>query len=306
MTTKALELISKVKDFANLDVSTEDVFILRRLNDVQWALYNMNYHWKPLEGYPTCSTTSAVSYVAIPSTVSIIYDVRQTSSAPYATLRYVDPGRFHTVIPQPTAYTNQKPVYYTLWGGRIWLYPIPDATYTLTLFAYLKPVNMKVYQNSSATLATTSTISAATAAFASNSNVDTSMYFAYDADIRSDGTYPWSSISAVSSNSSLGISVYGGAGSSGAATCASPASFNEDFDLAMVYGTLLQSAVKFGEIKERLTFFQAEYDRQLSALIKTNAKQPSYKPVAREFDANGDQPFLGDYEAKFPFVKENL
>jgi hypothetical protein len=27
--------------------------------------------------------------------------------------------------------------------------------------------------------------------------------------------------------------------------------------------------------------------------------------VARDFEAN-ERPFLGDYEAKFPFIKENL
>jgi hypothetical protein len=294
-----------VKDFANIDTTTEDNFILRRLNDVQWSLYNMNYHWKVLEGYPTCSTVDAQAYVTVPSTVAMIYDIRQTSSAPYAKLTYVEPGRFNTILPQPTAYSEGKPVYYTWWGGRIWLYPIPDDAYTLTIFGYSKPVNMKVYQTSSATLATGSTISASAAEFANNANVDTNMHFAYDVDVRSDGTYPWSSISAVGSNSSLSISTYGGAGSSGAATCASVSSFSEDFDLVLVYGTLMQSAIKFGEIKDRLPFFQSEHDRQLAALIKTNAKVPDYRPVARDFESHREAS-LGDYEAKFPFIKENL
>ena len=248
----------------------------------------------------------AQAYVDVPSTVAMIYDIRQTSSSPYARLTYVEPSRFHTVIPQPTEYTEQKPVFYTWWGGRIWLYPIPDDAYTLTIFAYLKPTNMKVYTAASATLATGSAISASSAAFASNANVDTTMFFAYDADIRSDGTYPWSTISAVGSDSSLTISTYAGAGSSGSATCASSASYTEDFDLALVYGALLQSALKFSEITERIGFIQKEYEVQLKALALTNGKNPEYKPVARDFNMHGERSFLGDYEAKFPFIKENL
>src|SRR3972149_10407683 len=113
MASKAYELLSQIKDLCIVDGTTEDLKILKMMNLVQWDIYNTSHRWRPLEGYPTVDTTTSVSYVTAPSTLAMIYDVRQTSTSPYMKLEYVEARNFHELVPQPTAYATGSPSYYT-------------------------------------------------------------------------------------------------------------------------------------------------------------------------------------------------
>ena len=301
MASKAYELIAGIRDLLMIDGTGEDTKILRRLNDAQWKVYHANPNWRGLQGYPTTTTSDGVSYVAMPSTLHHIYDVRQTSTSPETQLKYVSPSEFHKIIPQPTTFAEGSPTYYSLWGERLWLYPIPDATYTLTIYGYLKPVSCKVYstgtsQHSSTTVTGTSTY------FSTNANVDTTMFYAYQADVRSDGTYPWSTISAVTNATAMTISAYsGGSGSAAIAYAASSAStFPEQFDwLLKVTAALMMS----GRLREQELFIKwllEEERKALASLIDSETYVPDFKPVLEDFRQVSELPSGNDY--MYPFI----
>lgn len=373
MATKAYELISQVKDICLVEGTTEDTKILRMMNLVQWDIYNTNFRWRGLEGYPTIYTTELLtldvapstawavgdtitgatsastcvivevlttktfnvkdrsaaftlgevlsngtytadqgtayptvasnSYATAPSTLAMIYDVRQTSDSPYAKLEYLNPINFHDAIPQPTAYAEGKPLYYTWWGGRLWFFPIPDATYTITIYGYLKPINMKLYTTGTSQHSGTAVTGTATY-FSNNANVDTNMFYAYQADVRSDGTYPWSAITTVTDNDTLVIATYGGSsgGSAVAYACSSPTSYPEDFDLLIVYGTCIMYGGRLREFDSKLMdWLQGQYTKTLGALADTQTAIPDYTPILEDFSVSAAG-YLGDSKYKYPFI----
>ena len=303
MSSKAYELLSQIKDICIVDGITEDLKILKMMNLVQWDIYNTSHRWRPLEGYPTVTTTDGTSYVVAPSTLAMIYDVTQTSTSPYYKLEFVQVQNFHELVPQPSQYAEGPPRFYTWWGGRFWLFPIPDATYTLTVYGYLKPVNMKLYATGTAAHSST-TVTGTSTYFSNNANVDTTMFYAYQGDVRSDGTYPWSSISAVTDNDTMTISTY--SGSSGSATVAyaasSASSFTEDFDLLLVYGTSIMYGGRLREFDSKLMeWLIGSYAKTLAALVDAQTTFPDYTPILEDFSPTRGKMFRGE-EYKYPFI----
>lgn len=303
MSSKAYELLQQIKDLCVVDGTTEDLKILKMLNLTQWNIYNASPRWRTLEGYPSVTTTANISYVAAPSTLAMIYDVTQTSDQPYVKLEYVEPRNFHELIPQPTQYGTMTPRFYTWWGGRLWLFPIPDKTYTLDIYGYLKPVGMKLYSAVTAAHSGT-TVTGTTTNFLDNANVDITMFYAYQADVRSDGTYPWSTISAVTSNTAMTISAYTGA--SGATTvpyaCSSASTFAEDFDLLLIYGTSIMYGGRLREFDSKLMeWLVANYTKTLSSLVDAQTFFPDYTPILEDFSTGKGKMFRGE-EYKYPFI----
>jgi len=252
--------------------------------------------------YPTVSSNS---YIYTPSSLAMIFDVRQTSTSPYVKLSFLEMSKFHESVPQPTTYAEGTPVYYSWWGGKLWLYPIPDETYTLTISGYSKPVNMKIYttvtsQHSGLTVTGTSTY------FSSNANVDTNMFYTYQGDVRSDGTYPWSFISAVSSATAMTISAYTGA--SGATTvayaCSSASSFAEDFDQLLIYKTCIMYGGRLREFDTKFMEWLMEMEKKTFAgLLDAQSYYPDSTPILEDFSPSGGVG-LGD-KYKYPFIVED-
>lgn len=65
--SKAIELITQVKDLCKISDTTYDTLILQKLNLVQWQLFNMHYHWRDLEAYETLTTTETMTLDVPPS-----------------------------------------------------------------------------------------------------------------------------------------------------------------------------------------------------------------------------------------------
>ena len=307
MASKVYELLTQVKNLCLVEGTTEDTKILQLLNQVQWDIYNSHAPWRALEVYPTVTTTASQAYVTVPSTLAMVYDVRQTSDSPYTKLEFVEIQKFHEVVPQPTIYSTGKPVYYSWWGGRFWLYPIPASTYTLTVYGYSKPVNTKLYSTGTAAHSGT-TVTGTDTYFSNNANVDTNMYFAYQGDVRSDGTYPWSAISAVTTNTAMTIGTY--AGSSGGSTvayaCSSAPSYSEDFDLLLIYGTSILYGGRLREFDTKLMdWLQKAYDRLFGGLVNTQTYVPDFTPILEDFTPYPRR-ILSDSAYKYPFIFRDI
>lgn len=301
MSSKAYELLQEVKDLALVTTTARDTAILRKLNQAQWQIYNSHNYWRGMEGVTTATTTDGTETVDVPSTVSLIYTVRQTGTAPYAKLRYYHPTKFHEILPQPTQYSEGKPTCYTWWQGKLYLYPIPDATYTLTIYNYKKPVNMKIYSTGTATYAT-SVVTGSSTYFQDNSNVDTAMYFAYPADIRSDGTLPWSAISVVTNDTTL-TSTYTGNTATGSYVCSSATIFPEDFDNLLVYAATILECGRMRETADFATYLQGQYNKMFAGLVDAQTNIPDYTPEASDFSSGGAL-ITGDAYL-YPFINES-
>lgn len=301
MSSKAYELITEVKDLALVTTTGRDTAILRKLNQAQWQIYNSHNYWRGMEGVTTATTSDGIETVDVPSAVSLIYTIRQTSTAPYAKLRYFHPTKFHEVLPQPTQYSEGSPTCYTWWQGKLYLYPIPDATYTLTFYYYKKPVSMKVYSTGTATYAA-SVVTGSSTYFLDNSNVDTNMYFAYPADIRSDGTLPWSAISAVTNDTTL-TSTYLGNTATGAFVCSSPTTFPEDFDTLLVYAAAILECGRMRETADFAQYLSGQYTTMFGSLMDAQRNTPDYSPEASDFSSGGAL-VTGDAYL-YPFIYEN-
>lgn len=306
MSSKAYELLARIKSLCLISGTSEDDTILRMMNEVQWQLYSAHYPWRSLQDNTTTSTTDGTAYVAVPSTTAMIYTVRQTSDSPYSRLTYLSVPKFHEVIPQPTAYSEGKPVYYSWWDSKLWLYPIPDDTYTLTIYGYKKPVNMKIY--SVGTAANTTTAWTGTSTYwSTNANVDSSMYLAYQADIRSDGTFPWVGITTVTSATAItAAATYTGGTATGAYVAASPSTFDESFDLLLIYGTIiLYGTTRLRDKEDLIKWSDVQYTKLLTNLIEVNKALPDFTPVMEDFSSGGSMQ-LGDSAYKFPFIVKDF
>jgi hypothetical protein len=82
------------------------------------------------------------------------------------------------------------------------------------------------------------------------------MFFAYQGDARSDGTFPWATITTVTSNTALVTSDYSGA--LGVATiayyCSSELAFPAEFDQLIQLKAAHLTAIRNRENKELTTF----------------------------------------------------
>ncbi len=309
MSSKAYELLTQVKNLALIDDTSQDTIILSFMNNIQWQLYNAHYHWRALESYETTATTASQAYTTVPSNVGVIYDVRQTESSPYAKLRYVTPYKLNLVIPQPSEFSTDKPLYYTWWGGRLWFYPIPNDAYDLTIYYYKKPTNMKAYSTGTASVSGTALTGTSTY-WSNNANVDTNMYFAFTADVRSDGTYPWAAITTVGGNTSITLtSAYTGSTSSGAYVISSANTFPEDFDLCVIYGSVIIMAGRVRELRETAQWLQTQYQQQVTFLAETQTSIPDQTSVVEDFSVDSANfPFtaLLGQGYKYPFIRSDM
>jgi hypothetical protein len=310
MATKAVELLTQIKDILLISGSTQDPNIIRAMNLVQKQIYNSHYHWRDLEAVTSLVTVASTATVDIPVTTGIIYDVTQTSTSPYGKLTYISPRKFHAIIPQPTQFATNKPIWYTWWGGKLYLYPIPDAVYTLTLYTYNKPLNMKLYATGTASNnGASTTVTGSGTKFKTAANVDTSMFFAYQSDIKSDSTYPWSTIATIAADTTMTISAYAGAGGQAAAEAyytSSECSYSNDFDLALVYGTAILMSGKMQDQSDTMKWLIQQYDAQIIFLAQTQTSIPDYKPILEDFYVVSRDRGLGDSAYKFPFIRSDI
>ena len=303
---KAYDLLTQIKDLCLYSATgtSRDTAILQRLNLIQSNLYNMPRFWRALEGYQDLSTTINVAYNTVPSDVGSIFDLRQMAVSPYSKLIYINPQTFHELVPQPTTYATNKPRYYTWWGGRLWWYPIPDATYTITMYYYKKPTDMKIYSTGTATVVTTA-VTGVNTLFSDNANVDTSMYFTLTGDILSNVSYPWNLVKTVTDNTHLVLdSAYTGAGSGTAFACSSIANFPSEFDAYFIYAATLMEIGRLREMSELKGWLREQINEIMPGLIRNQTYIPDYMAVMENFN---QQPIiLGDDYAKFPFIHGNL
>jgi hypothetical protein len=243
------------------------------------------------------------NYTTVPSDVGLIFDMRQMTTSPYSKLIYVNPQVFHEIVPQPTVYAYNRPRYYTWWGGRIYWYPIPDDDYTITMYYYKKPVDMKLYSAGTASVVTVAVTGVSTA-FSTNSNVVAGMYFALTGDVLSNGTLPWAEIASITSTTALVLkSAYLGGKSGTAYACSSVVTFPPEFDLYLIYASTLMEAMHLPGMKELRDELKISISDILPGLIRNQTYIPDYMAVMENFN---QQPIiLGDDYAKFPFIMSN-
>ena len=303
--SKAIELIKQVKDFCMISDTTYDTTILQKLNLVQWQLYNSHFHWRDLETYSTVATVDGQAYSTVPTDMGVLYDLRQGDTAPYVKLEYVAPQKFHALIPQPTLFSEEKPRYYTWWGGRLYFYPIPDAAYNLTAFYYKKPTGMKLYSVATAAVSTTALTGTSTY-WKDNANTAVGMYFAFQADLLSDGTFPWALIKTLTDNTNIVLdAAYTGAGTTGTYYINSLSTYTDFFDLALIYGATIMMGSLFREIRESSPWFQEQYKEQLSGLAEAQVSLPDYRGIVEDFTPVGPQVNLAGQEYKYPFIQRS-
>lgn len=299
---KVYELIQRVKDIALISGTDRDTAILANLRLAEWQLYNQHYCWRSLQANIDLTTVASQQYLDIPSDMGLIYSVRQTSHTPYRKLTYIAPQKFHFVVPQPTLYAKTKPTHYSLWGGKFWLFPIPDDAYTLTVYYYKRPTTLKVYSTGTAAVSGTA-VTGTNTAFKDNNNVTSGMYFTFQAD--TDGiSYAWTKISSVNSNTSLTLeSSYGGATSSGSYICSSEPVFPAEFDLVLIYYAAIIECGRNRELQGMTKFLTDQYNATLAGLINSQLIVPDYVPEADVFAPV--ETVIGVEHHKFPFIKEN-
>lgn len=266
------------------------------------VLSNGTYTADQGTAYPTFT---ANAHLTVPSNISILYDIRQTESSPYTKLTYLTPSNFNKLIPQPTDYATGSPTHYTWWGGRFWWYPIPDDSYDLTLYYYKKPTNMKIYTTGTVTHSGL-TVTGSSTYWLDNLNVDTNMFFTYDADMRSDGTYTWTPITAVSANGTLTVLAYTGADTTGTYICSSASTFSETFDLALIYGSSIILAGQLRELSGISEWLKDQFTKQISFLAESQTVVPDHAPILENFSVGGLDTIIAGNEYKYPFIKSNF
>jgi hypothetical protein len=304
---KAFEILQQVKDLCLYSTTgtSRDNMILQRLNMIQSNLYNTPRFWKGLEGYQDLSTTASTAYNSVPADVGVIYDMRQMTVSPYSKLIYIHPHLFHEIVPQPTTYATNKPRYYTWWGGRIWWYPIPDATYTITMYYYKKPTDMKIYASVGTSAVAGTAVTGTSTKYKDNANVDTSMYFTMTADALSNGLYPWALVKTITDNTNIVLdAAYTGASSTTAAYAfSSLPTFPSEFDSYLIYSATLQEIGRLREMSELRGWLKEQINEILPGLIRNQTYLPDWTPEAQNFN---QQPIiLGDDYARFPFIGSN-
>lgn len=251
--------------------------------------------------YPTFAWNN---YTTLPSDVGVIFDMRQTSTSPYSKLVYLNPQDYHAIIPQPSAYSSGGPTYYTWWGGRLWWYPIPDDDYTITMYYYKKPTDMKLYSTGTAAVSSI-TVTGTSTYFSTNANVEAGMYFVLTGDALSNGLYPWAEIGAVGSVTALTLkTAYAGGGSGTAFACSSVPTFSSEFDSYLIYSATLMELGRMREASELRGWLNDQIKEILPGLIRNQTYIPDYTPVMQNFTQEGIM--LGADYARFPFIRGNL
>jgi hypothetical protein len=219
-------------------------------------------------------------------------------------LIYISPSKYNSLMPDAANFTEGEPLYYTWWGGRFWFYPVPDDAYVFKLWYYKKPTNLKIYSTGTAAGQATA-ITGTSSYWLDNSNVDTTMFFAYQGDARSDGTFPWATITTVTSNTALVTSDYSGA--LGVATiayyCSSEIAFPAEFDQLIQLKAAHLTAIRNRENKELTTFLSEEIGVLYSALLRSQIYTPDSSPALEDFTPGGIA-LVGD-AWKQPFVRSN-
>lgn len=301
---KAYELVSQVKDLALYATTNRDANILQRLNLNLFSLYDMEFHWRALEKYTDITTTAHTGYSAVPTDAGIIYDIRQMTTSPYAKVTYVHPYKLHDYVPQPTIYAENRPRYYTWFGGRIWWYPIPDAAYTMTTWYYAKPTSMQIYSAGTAALSTLALTGTSTYWLSGLSGSATSLYFTFLADARADGTYPWAPMATITANGAATIaSAYSGPTTSGAYAITSDNPFTAEFDPYLIYSASILELGRNREMSQLVQQMQEEKKEQLQGLIRNQTSLPDFIEGVADFAR--EPILLGDDYAKFPFIQGN-
>ena len=273
------------------------------------VLTNGTYTADQGDDYPTVTHGAYNAYLEAPSTLQHLYTLRQTSDSPYRKLTYVPVQKFHELIPQPTEHASSMPTHYTWWNSKLWFFPIPDQTYTLTWNGYLKPVNCKIYTTGTAAHSGTAVTGTSTY-WSNNANVDTNMFFAYQDDVRSDGTYPWSAITTVTDNDTLAIATY--TGSSGASTvnyaCSSELSYSTDFDPLIEYWAAWITAGRNRDLVDESyrEFLRQQKDALLASLIMSQSYTPDSRPVLEDFTPSPHQRMFGGVAYQYPFLKRDI
>ena len=301
---KAYELISQVKDLSLYTTSNRDSQILQRLNMTQFSLYDMEFHWRTLEKYEDITTVAHQPYNAVPSDMGILYDLRQMTVSPYAKVTYVHPYKLHQFVPQPTIYAENKPIYYTWFGGRIWWYPIPDAAYTMTAWYYAKPVQMQMYTTGTVVL-TALALAGTNTVWKKTLNVaPASLYFAYQADVMSDGTYPWAQLATIADDTTATLAAaYTGASATGAYIISSDNSYSAEFDPYMIYSATILECSRNREMNQLAQMMTSEREQQLAGLKQNQMSLPDFTDGVQDFAR--EPVLLGDDYARFPFISGN-
>ena len=306
---KAYELLQQVKDLALYTTTGRDSQILQRLNLTQFSLYDMEFHWRSLEKTVDLTTTTNSTFTALPLNVGILYDVRQVSVSPYSKVTYVHPYKLHEYVPQPAIYAFNRPRYYTWFAGNLWWYPIPDAVYTMTTWYYAKPTQMQFTTTGTAVLATlaltgTNTVWLQTFNVPGTFIPTNPLYFAYAADVLSDGTYPWAQIDTITSNTGATLkAAYNGASSTGACIITSDSSFTPEFDPYLIYSTGILEVMRNREMSQMTQLLQTQVQAQLAGLIQNQTSLPDFIDGVQDFAR--EPILLGDDYAKFPFISGN-
>ncbi len=246
------------------------------------------------------------NYTTLPSDIGIIFDLRQMTTSPYSKLTYLDPHTFHATIPQPSMYASGQPTCYTWWDRRLWWYPVPDDDYTMTMYYYKKPTNMKIYNTGTAAVAATGVVTGTSTFFSTNANVVAGMHFTIASDTLSDGTFTWAEIGLVSSATLLTLkNVYAGTGggTTVAYVCSSAPTFPSEFDSYLIYATTLMEIGRLREMSELRGWLKEQLSDILPGLIRNQTYIPDWNPTLQNFTQGGI--ILGADYAKFPFISVN-
>jgi hypothetical protein len=131
-----------------------------------------------------------------------------------------------------------------------------------------------------------------------------SLYFAYQADVMSDGTYPWAQLATIADDTTATLAAaYTGASATGAYIISSDNSYSAEFDPYMIYSATILECSRNREMNQLAQMMTSERDQQLAGLKQNQMSLPDFTDGVQDFAR--EPVLLGDDYAKFPFIQGN-
>lgn len=114
------------------------------INDVLGEITSQGtFKWmEDTDNFATVASTESYVIATVHSNAFAAYknivSMRQITSVPYSSLKYVGPEEYDNTIPYPAGDPEGKPLFFTEKAGSWYLYPIPDDAYTIEVLFYQK------------------------------------------------------------------------------------------------------------------------------------------------------------------------
>jgi len=127
------DIIAEATAFLGNRADITDARYVRWLNLAQMRIARLKV-WEELQALDTSLVTVASDkFITEPSNIRKIYTFRLIDGSNSRILTGKPPKSFDQAIPLPSRFAEGRPTVYTRWAGKIELYKVPDAVYSLDM-----------------------------------------------------------------------------------------------------------------------------------------------------------------------------